>query len=542
MPGHPARRDLGDPADLADVAHQRGAGAGVLDLHRDVAAVLPDGPVHLPDRGRGHGVVVERLELAAPPRAEVGAQHAVHRGGRHRRGAVLQLGQHGPVVHGEVLGQGRLEDRERLPELHRAALELPEDLEELLGGAGLQLRGHDLGGPAPEPLAEAEGGATGEAERHRGELGRAHDGLAWQVGHGAPPRAVRRSRAGASGRSGAGDDDNIARRRVGAPPSTLCVPARAGAPDHLSSLRRVRRGRRRPSAVGHAPRRSARVRRPPAHARACAAAGVRRRRRQGAPGRAGGSASAGGPSAATARLTSTETPGRGRVALEDARHEERHAADDEVRQPGRERVVQALGRPGQREGPAGRRLAHHASATPSSRSARCRSRHHRQGAPGEPSTRGPTTVRGPAGATGRCGTPCRSHRSPRRGSTTGDPTRTTRSGRGSQRCGDRPVDGGAAVHDRRAGLRQRLGDVGGDVAAAVDDDASAVARQRHPEPTRTARSGRSVSTPRSVVELEQRPPPGGGDAGLGRHPVGRGEGQGAVEAGEQVGLGVADRP
>jgi len=128
------------------------------------------------------------------PRTDLGRQHLVDDLGRQRGGAVLQLGEHHPVGRRELLGKGRLEDRQRLPELHRAALELPQHLEELLGRAGLQLGGDELGRLAPHPLAEAEGGAPGEAQRQRGQLGRSGHGIARKVTH---PVIVTRAGSGA---------------------------------------------------------------------------------------------------------------------------------------------------------------------------------------------------------------------------------------------------------------------------------------------------------------------------------------------------------
>ena len=52
----------GETAQLAEIAHQRPARAGVLDLDGNLAPVMPDGPVHLADR-RG-GAVTGHL---APP-------------------------------------------------------------------------------------------------------------------------------------------------------------------------------------------------------------------------------------------------------------------------------------------------------------------------------------------------------------------------------------------------------------------------------------------------------------------------------------------
>ena len=78
-------------------------------------------------------------------------EHRVHRAGGQRRRRLLQAGQGLAVGAGEVLGQGRLEDRHGLAELHGPALELAEHLEQLLSGARLDLGRHHLGGPPAEP-------------------------------------------------------------------------------------------------------------------------------------------------------------------------------------------------------------------------------------------------------------------------------------------------------------------------------------------------------------------------------------------------------
>ena len=89
--------------------------------------------------------------------AELAGQHPVHGAGRQRRRRLLQPGERLAVGAGEVLGQGRLEDRHGLAELHRPALELAEHLEQLLGGARLHLGGDDLGRPAARCGGRARG-------------------------------------------------------------------------------------------------------------------------------------------------------------------------------------------------------------------------------------------------------------------------------------------------------------------------------------------------------------------------------------------------
>jgi hypothetical protein len=154
-----------------------------LDLDRDLATVRPLGAVHLSDRGGSRGLVVEVVELATPPRPELLGEDLVHGAGRHRRGGVLELRERRAVGSRELLGEGRLEDRQRLAELHRTALELAEDAEQLVGGASLQLGCHRLGGLAAQALAETEGGAAGDAERQPGEPGGAGDGVARKIVH-----------------------------------------------------------------------------------------------------------------------------------------------------------------------------------------------------------------------------------------------------------------------------------------------------------------------------------------------------------------------
>ena len=153
------------PADLGEVGQQGVTGARVLHLDGDLATVGPGRAVHLADRGGGGRRVVEVLEPVAPVVAELAGQHPVHRAGRQRRRGVLQPGERLAVGTGEVLGQRRLEDGHGLPELHRAALELAEHLEQLLRGARLDLGGDQLGGPPAQPPPETERGAAGVAER-----------------------------------------------------------------------------------------------------------------------------------------------------------------------------------------------------------------------------------------------------------------------------------------------------------------------------------------------------------------------------------------
>ena len=144
-PGHQQPEHPPGPAQLVEVTDQRPSGAWVLDLHRDPAAVAPDRLVDLPDGCRGGGRVVELGEVVPPGLAQVFGQHLMHAASGQRRRGLLQLGQRGAVRPGDLGRQRRLEDRQRLAELHGAALELAEHPEDLVGGALLYFLGDDLG-------------------------------------------------------------------------------------------------------------------------------------------------------------------------------------------------------------------------------------------------------------------------------------------------------------------------------------------------------------------------------------------------------------
>ena len=158
-------------------------GPGVLDLDGDLAAVLPDRAVYLADGRRRPGRVVELRERLPPGRAEVPGEDLVHGPRGQRRGRLLQLGQRGPVRAGDLRRQGRLENGQRLAELHRSALELAQDAENLLGGALLDLGGDDLGRPATEPLAQAERGPASQAGGEGGQFRGPGHGTSGEIVH-----------------------------------------------------------------------------------------------------------------------------------------------------------------------------------------------------------------------------------------------------------------------------------------------------------------------------------------------------------------------
>ena len=121
--------------------------------------------------------------------------------GRHGRCGVLEFRQRRPVRAGHLLWQGRLEDAHRLAELHRPALELTEDRENLLGGALLNLRGDGVRRLPAHLLPETPRGATGVRRRKGRDPNTAsqrilgnfrHDAIVPEVSQSCEPRAPRR--------------------------------------------------------------------------------------------------------------------------------------------------------------------------------------------------------------------------------------------------------------------------------------------------------------------------------------------------------------
>jgi hypothetical protein len=150
---------------LVQVGEQCLARPRVLHLDGDLPAVVPHRAVHLSDGGRCGRFVLEFHEQVVPVLAQPFLEHGVHRAGRHRWRGLLELCECSAIRPCDLLGQRRLEDGQRLPELHRAALELAEHLEQLLRRALLQLAAHDLRRLPADPFADAPCGPSGEAER-----------------------------------------------------------------------------------------------------------------------------------------------------------------------------------------------------------------------------------------------------------------------------------------------------------------------------------------------------------------------------------------
>jgi len=96
----------------------------------------------------------------------------------------LQLGQGGAVWFGDMRRQRGLEYGQRLPELHRAALEVAKDREDLICRPPLDFLSHQLGWPAAQSLAGPQRGPAREPGRQPGQPGGAGDSMARQISHG----------------------------------------------------------------------------------------------------------------------------------------------------------------------------------------------------------------------------------------------------------------------------------------------------------------------------------------------------------------------
>ena len=129
------------------------------------------------------GWFVELGEARPPLLGHVAREHRVNSPGRHRRRGFLQPGQGRPVRFGDLRGQRGLEYRQRLPELHRAALELAKDPEDLICRPLLDFPGHQLSWPAAQALAGSQRGPACEPDRQPRQPGRTGDTMAGQIAH-----------------------------------------------------------------------------------------------------------------------------------------------------------------------------------------------------------------------------------------------------------------------------------------------------------------------------------------------------------------------
>ena len=184
MPGTTTPEQRRHPEQLVQVGPQRGLGPGVLEFDGDLAAVLPDRR-DAPGRcSRRRPRVV--VELAEPRRQPVPNCCAISRctvvGGIGGAAfcSLVSASRYGAAYSSGIAG---LVDAQRLAELHRAALERAEHLEDLFGRAALHLGGDLFPVPADQTLPQTQRGAAGGRQRQAGQPRRSAQGTTRNVGH-----------------------------------------------------------------------------------------------------------------------------------------------------------------------------------------------------------------------------------------------------------------------------------------------------------------------------------------------------------------------
>lgn len=180
--GHEAQ-ERGDEFGVGEIFADRAGDAGVLDLDRDVTAIVKGGAVHLADRGRCQRVVVEVRERTSP-RAEFALQNVLDESRRHRRGGSLESGKRSLVwrkaagAHGAGVHQGR-----QLTELHQRPLGVAEQLGVPVGGLGVEaVDGAMVTGALPQPSEQPTTGRAGAEPRQRHRAPDASNGYRIVVG------------------------------------------------------------------------------------------------------------------------------------------------------------------------------------------------------------------------------------------------------------------------------------------------------------------------------------------------------------------------
>jgi len=143
--------------EVAEVGGDDAVDQRVLQLDRHRPAVAQGGPVHLPDRGGGERLWLDRAEQLAVVR-QLERQLLLHHLEGDRRHLLLQRAQH----RRHLGGQDGVVQRQHLPHLHRRALQLAQG-------------GDDPRGVAHQVLAARLLAAVGGA-RQPGELLPGHRG------------------------------------------------------------------------------------------------------------------------------------------------------------------------------------------------------------------------------------------------------------------------------------------------------------------------------------------------------------------------------
>ncbi len=145
--GHPLEQ-AHDHVQVLQVRSHRRRDPGVLDLHRDLAAVLAQPrAVHLADRGRRDRLLLELLEHRPDALPEVVLDHPPHLLEGHRRRRVAELRQlRLELLAVLLLHEAHVQEGHHLAELHRRALHRAQHRDDLLRGLHLAARQRLLAG------------------------------------------------------------------------------------------------------------------------------------------------------------------------------------------------------------------------------------------------------------------------------------------------------------------------------------------------------------------------------------------------------------
>ena len=149
---------------------------GILNLDGDLFARLEPCPVHLAQRGRGKGLLVELGEDVFRVVAQLVVHHFPQQRPVHRRHVVMQLLQRFDKLSRRDIG----EIGQRLSDLHRGAAQVAHRVEQPQGRSPVRFRQQPLllvGAlePSPQPVEQVGGGNLGLQRAQRGETPKSPD-------------------------------------------------------------------------------------------------------------------------------------------------------------------------------------------------------------------------------------------------------------------------------------------------------------------------------------------------------------------------------
>ena len=114
--------DRQQPFELLQIGFDGGLHVGILQLAGERRAVERSRAMHLSERGRSGGMMLEALKFFLPVGAELRHHAALDEGPAHRRRFALQLLQFGGIFRRQQVGNGR----QQLRDLHQRAFEPAE--------------------------------------------------------------------------------------------------------------------------------------------------------------------------------------------------------------------------------------------------------------------------------------------------------------------------------------------------------------------------------------------------------------------------------